>query len=631
MINKKAVSIFVNSLLCLTPFFFGAFLFISHTKIIDFSPLEQSKKGKASILLDDEGNEWGRFAFDRRQTIYYNQIPQQLINALIATEDWDFFKHHGLSYKGILRSIIVNLYHGRRAQGASTITQQLVRLLFFDAKKTITRKIKEQIVALLVERQFTKEQIIEKYLNHVYFGCGIYGIQAAAKRFWNKDVSSLSLIECATLVGIVCSPSRYCPLISPLSCKKRRNIVLLQMKKLGFITSDYYHKAVDAPLTLHVQKNVVIAPYLRESIRIFMQNLIGKKQLYTGGYVIQTTLNCRLQKYAQDSFDKQMLELKQKFSNDIQGGLISLDVQTGSIKALIGGVDFAQSQFNRAFQAKRQIGSVFKPFLYAAAIKQGYSFADVDSDELLQIEQAGSVWCPKNWDRKYLGTMTLAHALTTSRNTISVKTFLNVGAQSVLDIANKCYFTEKIVGYPSLALGCTDQRLSDVAGAFNIFASNGMYHQPHYIKWVKNQFGSKIFKHEQKSNKVLDSYISGQVTKVLELGLKRVKNILPQKWIDSQAISKTGTTNDSRTCWFAGSTPQLTTVVYVGYDDNRPMGRWVYPIRTAFPIWIGMHNKMISKKKKFIYNQKLKKIYINKLTGKQEQKGYSKDTIAIMV
>lgn len=202
----------------------GALFFIMQHCWIDFTALEQHSSGKPTILLDDAGNEWARFQHDRREPICYDQMPEHLINAFIAAEDWNFFHHMGLSWKGILRSIVVNLYHGRRVQGASTITQQLVKLVLFDSQKTFSRKIKEQLCALYIERHYTKKQILETYLNHVYFGCGIYGVEAASQRFWAKKAQDISVDEAATLAAIVCSPGRYCPLINPLSAEKEETL-----------------------------------------------------------------------------------------------------------------------------------------------------------------------------------------------------------------------------------------------------------------------------------------------------------------------------------------------------------------------------------------------------------------------
>lgn len=614
-----------------TSFVLGALFYFAHSKVIDFSALGHYNPGKPSLLLDDEGKEWGRFELDKREPIAYEQMPQHLINAFVATEDWSFFKHSGLSFKGIVRSVLVNLYHGRRVQGASTITQQLVRLLFLDSQKTFVRKIKEQIVAVLVEQQFTKEQILQTYLNHVCFGCGIYGVQAASQRFWGKDAKDLTIDESAVLAGIMRSPRNYCPIVHPLSCQKRRNIVLGLMKKLKFITQEQYTHTRTIDVTITARKANGCALYVREWIRQFLEDMLGKAQLYTGGLTIKTSLNKAMQNIAQQQFAGQYTVLKDSIARDVDGALISIDVVSGEIKALIGGVDFGRSQFNRALQARRQMGSVFKPILYSAAIQAGINFTDVDVDEPIEIKQKKSCWSPKNFDHQFRGPMTLAHALSISCNTIAAKTFLKVGAQPVIDLAKKFKLRGPFHPYPSLALGCIDVTLKEVVGMFNVFANNGVYVEPHCIKWVKNEWGTKIWKCNPVQERVIGSHVSGQVAKILQLGLKRVRKWFPQKWVDAQAISKTGTTNDSRTCWFAASTPTLTTAIYIGCDDNRSMGRNVYPLRTAFPIWIGLNRELQFAQKKFSFDPSLTEVCVNKLTGKLTLQATDADAISILV
>ncbi|MCK5632565.1 transglycosylase domain-containing protein [bacterium] len=615
----------------ISSFVLGALFFVARSKVIDFSALEYYNPGSPSLLLDDAGNEWARFELDKREPVAYEDMPKHVINAFVATEDWSFFKHVGISVKGIIRSVLVNIYHGRRVQGASTITQQLVRLLFFNASKTFVRKIKEQVVAVLVERQFTKEQIMQTYLNHVCFGCGIYGVQAACQRFWGKTVQEITIDQAAALAGIMKSPRNYCPLTYPLSCQKRRNIVLGLMKKLQFITPQEYGLSRTAPLTIVSRGKNRFAPHIKEWIRQFLEDKFGKSILYTGGLKIKTTLSKKIQTIAEDQFSKQYEPLKKSIAHDVDGALISVDVSSGEIKALVGGFDFARSQWNRALQARRQMGSVFKPILYTAAVQSGINFAHTEVDEPIEVKQGRSIWSPKNFNHQFNGKMTIAHALATSCNTIAAKTFLSIGAKPVVALAKKFKLRGPFHPYPSLALGCIDVSLKEVAGMFNVFANNGVYVEPHCISWVKNKWGTKIWKVQSQQERVISAQESGQVATVLQIGLHRVRKWFPQKWVDAQAISKTGTTNDSRTCWFVGSTPTLTTAVYIGCDDNRSMGKNVYPLRTAFPIWIGVNRELEFSQKKFSFDPTLQEVCVNKFTGKLTLKATDKDAISIMV
>lgn len=616
---------------CFGALFLGFCFFALQRVPLDFSILEQYDPGSPSLLLDDEGNEWARFQLDRRTPVALSEMPQHLINAFVAAEDWQFFNHYGIAFRGIIRSTLINLYHGRIVQGASTITQQLVKLLFFDSQRTFKRKIQEQIYALLVERQFTKEQILETYLNHVYFGCGIYGVEAAAQRFWKKTASDLTLEESALLAGIVRLPGNFCPLLYPLCARQRRGTVLHQMKKRSFITQQEYEQAKEKPLNVaHEYKNS-LAPHLKETLRTRLEELFGKQRLYSGGLHIKTTLNQKMQRAAEHSFKAHFKKLQEQLGPEIEGGMLSLDVKTGHIKALVGGVEFnSESQFNRALQAYRQQGSVFKPVLYATALQEGMSLLDTAVDEPLTVQQGAQVWEPKNHTLTYEGSMTLARALSYSNNIISAKTILAVGPQKVVDLAKKCRIKGPLFPYPSLALGCVDSTVYEVAGMFNVFANDGIYVKPTALQWVKDKLGNKIYKSSEDTEKVIDQKIAHKIAQVLTFGLERRK-MSARKWLDSEAFSKTGTTNDSRTCWFAGSTPEITTALYVGFDDNRPMGKNIYPVYTTYPIWLSFHKKLTTKNKVFSYDSSLRKVTANIKTGTYTKQASGSDIFSVLV
>lgn len=615
----------------ITAFLGGALFFVIHNHTIDFSILAQYNTGNASVLLDDEGNEWGKFQLDRRDPVDGTRLPQHLINAFIAAEDWDFFSHRGISWKGIIRSIIVNIYHRRKVQGASTITQQLVKLLFFDSQKTFTRKIKEQLYALLVELQLTKEQILYTYLNHVCFGCGIYGVEAASQRFWSKHAHEVSVSEAATLAGIIRSPARYCPLLYPLSAQKRRDVIIGKMKHLGFITEQEYEKILSQPIEIKDKHTDIFAPHIKEMLRVQLESIVGKTSLYSGFLKIQTTINRKMQEIAQDVFTTEMMKLRKEFGNDIDGSMIVIDRKTGEIKALVGGFDFTVSKFNRVTQGRRQIGSTFKPLIYACALEQGMTFADTEMDEPTEWIQNNTIWAPKNYNKKFNGQITLAYALSHSNNIVSIKTLLKVGAQHVITLAKKCRIKSNFHSYPSLALGCIDTTLCEAAGMFNVFANDGIYVEPHGLLSIKDRWGVRVYKAAPEHERVLNSRIVGQVKAVLCLGPERVKRMYgPHNWLKSEVMSKTGTTNDSRTCWYAGSTPELTVAVYVGFDDNRSMGDNVYPIRTALPIWLTFNRAVEQNEQKFSYDPSLKKIVVDERTGLPSTLG-KPGTISILV
>jgi penicillin-binding protein 1A len=627
----KKMYVILIAVLCLLAVFAGAMGYLLYHTDIDFTALERYNPGKATVLLDCHGKEWARFALDKRKEIRIEDLPKHLIQAFLAAEDWDFYTHFGLSLKGIVRSFLVNVYHWRVKQGASTITQQLVRLLFFDHNRTLSRKLKEQFMALLVELRFSKDQILQAYLNHVYFSCGIYGVEAAAQRFWHKSASEVTLDEAAALAGIMRSPRTYSPLLHPDATERRRNVVLGQMLRLEFITQEEYNDATGTALYVKPAQSRAVGLHAKEYVRRKLEQIVGDT-LYTGGYLVQTTVDLEIQEKAEKIFSEHISQIRKKIHPEIDGGLLTIEVGTGKIRALLGGADFESSKFNRAFQARRQLGSVFKPLIFAAAMQQGMRFSDVFVDEPLEIIDAyGAAWRPQNYDLRFNGPITLAYALSRSNNIVSIKTFLQVGADAVIKLAEKCRLSGPFHRYASLSLGCVDTTLKEAVGMFNIFAHHGTYVEPYIIAWVKDAWGSRVYKHKPEEEPVLSPYISGQVLKVMGLGLDRVRALIPQKWLDSQAASKTGTTNDHRTCWFLGSTPELTTGVYVGCDDNRSMGVNIYPLHTAFPIWMGLHREITTSKKVFDFDSRLKEIEIDERTGKIVPQANKKSSIKILV
>lgn len=611
------ISVFLLATISFFIFFSGgALFFLANQPWIDFSPLEHYNPGKPSILLDCRGNEWSRFELDKRQPINLNQLPQDLINAFLAAEDHHFFSHKGISWRGIMRSLLVNLYHRKIVQGASTITQQLVKLLFFNQQRTFKRKIKEQLLSLLVERQFTKQQIIETYLNHVYFGCGIYGVEAASQRFWGKPASELTLTESATLAGIVRSPGSYCPLLHPERALQRRNVVLRSMANCGFITQEAYLQERTRPLPVPAPMAPSCAPHLREKLRMHLEEFVGKDLLYTGGLTIQTTLDTTIQQQTSIALSNQLKKLRTTINPKLDGAVVSIDVKSGAIRALVGGADFKESQFNRATGAYRQLGSLFKPIIYGIALEHGHLFSDVEIDEPLQNTMPDQSWQPQNHHHHFEGAITLARALSYSNNIVAIKLLLKLGIEKAIKKARLAGIEKPITPYPSLALGCIEASPLQAAALFSIFANHGMYTKPYAIEWIKNEYGSKIWRHTPEEQRVFAPIIADQVARVLCSSMERIKG-LEKTLKGCQTMGKTGTTNSARSCWFAGSTPELTTVIYVGRDDNQDLGNNVYASQTAFPIWLENMRSVTPLEKRFNFDPSLVETKINLFSGEK--------------
>lgn len=614
----------------------GFFVFMLNQELVPNDLYHRFDDVKPGIVLDDQDQVMFKFELDRRSYTTINNVPEVLIRAFVSAEDHDFFNHQGLSLRGIIRSFCVNLYHRRVVQGASTITQQVARLLFLTHDRTWWRKIQEVLLALQLERIYTKQQILELYLNNMYFGRGIYGVEAACQRFWAKSVKSVSLDEAAVLAAVAKSAKFYSPLNAPHSAKKRRNLVLMSMHKLGFIPLDTLNVAKAKQLKIvEPQQDNPLRAYVQEWVRMWAEQRWGKDGLYSKGLVIKTTINQQAQRAAEESFVSVVNPLQRKLGPSLNGGLITLETSTGAIKAFIGGNNFYQSQYNRAFQASRQIGSSFKPILYALAIGSGYGFDDVFYDEPVTfVMPNGGKWTPKNWSNDFQGPMTLVRALTYSNNIISIKLLLKLGVDNVVNVARLFGFSKGVVAYPSLALGTAEATVLENAAAFNVFANNGIFVQPFFIDWVKDQQGKKIWQHEVRTKRLVEQRVCSKMVRALQVRMELAKRQSKDGWFDAESIGKTGSTNGAATTWFVGSTPDFTTAVYVGRDDNKPMGTHVFASKTAYPIWLGLHRDLPCNNTKFYLDPRLVNAPIDWVTGQAVQPDehgvYSNRAVAIL-
>ncbi|MFA5306261.1 MAG: PBP1A family penicillin-binding protein [Candidatus Babeliales bacterium] len=608
----------------------GCIVFLMERDWVDFSKLDSYKPSQASVVLDDDGNEIANFALDKRAPVAFTKIPPMVVKAFVAAEDHNFFTHPGISFRGIIRSALVNLYHGRKVQGASTITQQLARGMFLSYERTYLRKIQEIFLALQLERQLSKEQIFELYLNNMYFGRGIYGIEAACKRFWNIPLERITTDQAATLAAVAKSARLFSPLNAPANARRRRNIILESMYKLSFLTRTEYETAAKTSLrTLDYAAGNPLRLYIQEWIRAWAETTFGKEAIYHHRFKIKTTINLSLQEKAEHAFARTMQQLRATLGSEINGGLVSLDPETGHIKALIGGFDFRQSQFNRALQARRQIGSTFKPLLYALAMKAGIEMDSVFVDEPLTVQLPnGTTWQPRNWTNTFDGPMTLARALTFSNNIITAKLFLKIGAPYVVSWAQRFGITH-LLPYPSASLGTAEATVAENAAAFNVFANNGVYVRPALIEWVKDETGNKMWQAETEQYRVLDTTLASKMVNLLSHRMNMLKH-QNQEWIDADTIGKTGSTNGAATTWFVGATPSLTTALYVGRDDNKPMGSQLFASGTAIPIWMNFYKAFRHRKKHFYIDPQLREYSIDWVTGSPSDRHDDPDVITLL-
>jgi penicillin-binding protein 1A len=517
---------------------------------------------------------------EKRDPVALKIIPHYLKAALIATEDRKFYSHSGVDLKAILRAIVKDIWAGEFVEGASTITQQLAKTLFLTPRKTIVRKIKE---AFQLERRYTKDEIIEFYLNQVYFGSGAYGVESAARIFFGKSVEELSLQECALVAGMPKSPSRFSPLANQALATKRRNSVLKQMAETGIITPALFNQAIVAPLHLTDQYvNLDKGPYFVEYVKKHLENVIGPAILYKGGLNVYTTLSVDLQQAAEQAVTNGLLALETRMKwnkimdPDPQGALIALDVTSGGILAMVGGKDFSNSPFNRATAALRQPGSAFKPVIYAYAIEQGFpqNKLILDAPVVFKGAKKGKDWKPQNFTKKFQGEMTLRKALTLSKNIPAVRLIEMLGPAPVGQFGYSLGIESTLSPNLALALGSSEVTLMDLTAAYAVFPNGGQWVKPFAVMEVIDHRGRVIWRAKPRKKAVMSrsgaAIMTNMLTGVIQEGTGKKARVLGRP-----LAGKTGTTNEFKDALFIG---------------NLETGA-----RAALPIWMDFMKTALSK------------------------------------
>lgn len=531
---------------------------------------------------------------EKRDPVPLQQIPKDLTAALIATEDRKFYNHSGVDIKGIARAIIRDIQAGRFVEGASTITQQLAKTLFLTPRKTIVRKIKEAILAFQLERRYTKDEILELYLNQVYFGSGAYGVQSAAEIFFGKHVQDLNLAECALIAGMPKSPSRYSPLVNRDLARSRRNVVLKQMLSVKIISRDQYDQAVNAPILLKERnRRLNRAPYFVEYVQKQLELILGASNLYKGGLSIFTTLNIDYQVAAQVAVDNGLKVLQARMHRnripdpDPQAALVCLDINSGGILAMVGGRDFFESPFNRAIAAKRQPGSAFKPLVYAYAIEQGFSqnAMILDAPVIYRGANRNTDWQPENFSGKYLGEITLRMALAVSQNIPAVRLIEILGPQSVAQFAHRLGIESNLEPNLSLALGTSEVSLMNLTAAYAAFPRSGKWVEPFGIVEVTDHHGRTVWRARPQKRLVLSRESAAVITDMLEAVIREGTGHRARA-LQAPVGGKTGTTNNYRDALFIGFSPAIAAGVWVGQDSGSTMGDMETGARAALPIWM---------------------------------------------
>ena len=516
------------------------------------------------------------FGEENRVLIGWHQIPEDLRNAIVAVEDQDFYLHPGFDIKGMARALIQNLQRGSiKGQGASTLTQQLVRALYLTNEVTFERKIAEIILAVKIEQKYSKDEILTFYLNQVYFGSNAYGVEAAAQTYFGIPVSECNLSQCAVLAGLPQAPSRLSPYVSLENATERREHVLSRMQEEGYITLEEFQAANEPEIILTGRRDVGFTglqhPYFCTYVIHEVQEKFGLRKLYTEGLRIYTTLNPDWQAVAEQTVIDKVAEFADL--NVTQGALVTIEVGTGAIRTMVGGTAFDDSEFNRAWQAYRQPGSSFKPYVYLTAMDDGFSPNSLIRDEAVEFYLEGwGTYRPKNYDYGYRGIITLASALAASRNIPAVKIVDIVGAQRVADIAHACGIQSEIRPALSMGIGTSEVTLLEHTSAYSTFANDGILCIPYAIERITDARGNLLYSHQSSSQQVIDRnavrLLVGMMQGVVTGGTGTRARITGH-----HIAGKTGTTDDWRDAWFLGFTPSYATGVWVGNDDNSAMNR----------------------------------------------------------
>lgn len=605
--------------------------------------LENYTPSLTTYVYDINDTLISEFSVEKRAYLGLDRIPENLQHALIAMEDQQFYNHPGISVKGIFRSLVSNVLRGRKAQGGSTITQQLSRGIFLTSEKTIIRKVKEILLAFYIEHKFSKQEILTLYLNQIYLGGGVYGVQSAAKHYFGKNVDELDLAECAMLVGLIPSPESYSPFKNPEKARQRRKIVLQQLvdfshrkKEKNDRTPNYtvinkedIEKAQEEEFATEAELNTAahgayFVEYVRQQLKVLG---FSDDQIYKGGYKVYTTLDINMQTIAEEVMEKNLAkydeavakmpkpepekiinengeetEAPQPSTAPVQGSFIILDNKTGGIRCLVGGRNFQESKFNRALQARRQPGSTFKPFVYMAALMNGFTPASIvedlpmafyfDGRDWRQLEGATDqysidmaiapfvgnpefkIWVPNNYEGGFRGKITARRALEASRNLPSIYVVTRVGPTSVVDVAHRAGIPEKrwLNPVPSIGLGTSLVTPMEMTTAFSTFANGGIHVSPFAISKIVDSQGRVVYDNYPEETEAFSPQLSYVLVNMMKGVVQRGTGVRAAR-LKRPLAGKTGTSQDSKDMWFIGMTPDLTASAWMGYDDQVMMSK----------------------------------------------------------
>lgn len=514
----------------------------------------------STTITAENGNEVKTFGSVYSEVIRLNELPSYVPDAIISTEDRRFYAHFGFDIVAFTRAMLTNIFMGRYAQGGSTITQQVAKNLFLTSQKNIKRKTQELLLAFWLEHKFSKEQILTLYLNRVYLGAGTYGIEAASQKYFQKSSRDMNLLEAAIIAGMLKAPSRYNPIASAERAKARAKVVLQNMVNNDALTERQMKYALTLPVGEDKSYKVQGADYFADWVYREVNDYIGERD---NDIYVYTTLDQKIQENAEKILREAVLAAKNR--NVSEGAVVVLN-KSGEVKAMVGGIDYRKSQFNRAVTALRQPGSAFKTFVYLTALQNGWKREDRIDDVPLSIGK----WKPENYDKKYYGSVTLDEALMKSLNLATVNLSESLSRKDIIRTAKKMGISTPVENTPSLALGTFEVKVIDMATAYSAIANGGYATWPHAIKEIYTRDGYQLYQREADTeNRILDAGAVKDLTKMLEKVISQGTGRRAK--IPGFAAGKTGTTQDYRDAWFVGFTDEYVIAVWVGNDDNSPM------------------------------------------------------------
>jgi len=588
----------------------------SADKIINYNPPQSTR------FFDRNGNLLDiRFSKENRFYVKYKDIPPRVIETLLATEDTSYFEHPGININAILRAIIKDIKAGKKVEGASTITQQLVRNIYLHRKKTIERKIKEMIIAMKVEHVLSKEEILERYLNQIFFGHGYYGIKTAALGYFHKPLNELTLKEIAMLIALPKGPSLYDPTKHYELNLKRANWILKRMYDIGWITDKEYKQALLE--TPKVYKKMV-EPNAQYAVDAAIKQLKKThKDLLYGGYDVYLSIDLPTQKIAEESikwnYKRLLKKNKDLNASKLNGALITINQKTGDVLALVGGVDYNQSKFNRVTQAKRSVGSSIKPFVYQIALNSGFNPATTIPDISRTFKVKGKTpqeekyWRPKNYEKNTLGLITLRDALVHSRNLATINLVLTLGLDKIIKGLEEFGF-KNFQHDLSIALGSLGVSMWDFSRLYTIISNYGVKTYPRLVLKVKNYKTNETELFKEKHQEIEPDY---QAFLIIDMMKDVVKKGTGRKAYmrEIEIAGKTGTTNDYKDAWFCGFTPNTQTIIWFGNDDSTSLGKGMAGGSVSAPVFKHYYSNLLKTHpeliRKFKIPKEVKKFYYN--------------------